>query len=341
MEYKDYYKIMGVGRDASQEDIKKAYRRLARKYHPDVSSEPDAEAKFKEVGEAYEVLGDPEKRAAYDSLGRDWQGGEQFRPPPDWEQHFGFGGRGGGAAGGTGGGFTDFSDFFESLFGEAGLGEAGFGRARTGRARTGRGAEGFSFRSRGEDFQTTITLSLEEAYRGVTKTLTLSMPEIDESGVVRQRERTINVRIPPGATDGRRIRLPSQGGAGTGGARGDLYAVVRIAPHAFFRPDGRDVHLDVPVTPWEAALGATVTVPTLGGAVDLKVPKGSQSGRKLRLKGRGLPGKPPGDQIVTLQIVAPEATTPEAEAQYRRLAETVPANPRAHFGVGAESKAES
>jgi len=320
MEYKDYYKIMGVSRDASQDEIKRAYRRLARKYHPDVSKEPDAEERFKEVGEAYEVLSDPEKRAAYDSLGSDWKAGQEFRPPPDWEEHFHFGGTGPAGA-------RTFSDFFESLFGQAGFG--------TGRGRS------FTFSTRGEDYQTTITLTLEEAYHGTTKTLTVTIPEVDPSGRIVQRTRTLNVRIPPGVTDGRRIRLPAQGGAGVpGGERGDLYAIVRLAPHPFFRPEGRDIHLDLPVLPWEAALGATVPVPTLGGTVEVKIPKGSQAGRKLRLRGRGLPGSPPGDQIVTLQVVAPAAETPEIESLYRRLAEAVRTNPRAHLGVGAATAKE-
>lgn len=323
MEYKDYYKVMGVARDATQDDIKRAYRRLARKYHPDVSKEADAEERFKQVGEAYEVLSDPEKRAAYDSLGQDWQAGQQFRPPPGWEGGFG---AGPGAGAGRASGARDFSDFFESLFGGAGF--------RTSRAG--------GFRARGEDYQTTITLSLDEAYRGVTKALTLNMEEADAAGRVQQRSRTLNVRVPAGVTDGQRIRLPAQGGAGLGGGqRGDLYAIVRLAPHGYFVPDGRDIHLDLPVTPWEAALGATVTVPTLGGAVDLKVPKGSQSGQKLRLKGRGLPGTPAGDQFVTLQVVVPPASSPEAEALYRRMAETLPMNPRERFGTTATGKASS
>jgi curved DNA-binding protein len=319
VEYKDYYKIMGVARDASQDDIKRAYRRLARKYHPDVSKEPDAEERFKQVGEAYEVLSDPEKRAAYDSLGQDWQSGQQFRPPPGWD-----GGFGGQPGAGRATGARDFSDFFESLFGGGGF----------------HASRGGSFHSRGEDYQTTITLSLDEAYRGVTKALSLSTEKIDAAGRPQQRARTLNVRVPAGVTDGQRIRLPAQGGAGLGGgARGDLYAVVRLAPHDYFRPDGRDIHLDLPVTPWEAALGATVTVPTLGGAVELKVPKGSQSGQKLRLKGRGLPGNPAGDQFVVLQVVVPPATSPEAEALYRQMEEAMPMNPRERFGVAATSKA--
>ena len=322
MEYKDYYKIMGVAREASQDEIKRAYRRLARKYHPDVSKEANAEERFKEVGEAYEVLSDPEKRAAYDSLGSSWQAGEQFRPPPDWERHFHFGGEQAGSA-------RSFSDFFESLFGQAGFG-AGGGRA-------------YTYSARGDDYQTSISLSLEEAYAGTTKTLSVEIPEVDAHGRMppRTRTRTLTVRIPPGVTDGRRIRLPAQGGAGTGGgARGDLYALVRLAPHPFFRPDGRDIHLDLPVHPWEAALGATIPVPTLGGPVELKVPKGAQTGRKLRLRGRGLPGSPPGDQLVTLQVTAPAADSPEIETLYRQLAEAVTTNPRAHLGVAAAAAKE-
>jgi curved DNA-binding protein len=327
VEYKDYYKIMGVARDASQEDIKRAYRRLARKYHPDVSKEPNAEERFKQVGEAYEVLSDPEKRSAYDSLGPEWKAGQQFRPPPDWEPSFGYGGQ---ASAGTGAGARDFSDFFESLFGGAGF-------------RTSRGGSFTSrdFASRGDDLQTTITLSLDEAYRGVTKTLNLAFEELDPTtGRVQQRTRTLNVRVPAGVTDGQKIRLPAQGGPGQGGGgRGDLFALVRLAPHSYFRVEGRDIHLDLPITPWEAALGATVTVPTLGGAVDLKVPRSSQSGQRLRLKGRGLPGSQAGDQFVTLQIVAPPASNPEAEALYRQMAETMPMNPRSHFDAASASKA--
>jgi curved DNA-binding protein len=314
VEYKDYYKIMGVARTATQDEIK-AYRRLARKYHPDVSKESDAEERFKQVGEAYEVLSDPEKREAYDSLGQDWKAGQQFRPPPGWSG--GFESHAGGDFGAAGRGTRDFSDFFESLFG------GGF--------RTSRGG---GFRARGNDYQTTITLSLDEAFHGTTKALNLSTEQTDEAGRPQVQSKTLNVRVPAGVTDGQRIRLPAQGGAGIGGGeRGDLYAVVRLAPHSFFVPDGRDIHLELPVTPWEAALGATVTVPTLAGAVELKVPKGSQSGRKLRLKGRGLPGTPAGDQLVTLQVVLPPASTPEAEAFYRQMADTLPMNPRERFGL--------
>jgi curved DNA-binding protein len=314
MEFKDYYKIMGVARESSQGEIKRAYRRLARKYHPDVSKEADAEQRFKEVGEAYEVLSDPEKRSAYDALGQDWKAGQQFRPPPEWEQSFQFGGGRGFSGGfsGTGG----FSDFFDSLFGEQGV-----RRTRTGNAK-------------GEDFQVQIELTLDEAYHGVSKTLNLQLPQIDSAtGRVQDSSRTLTVKIPKGVIDGQRIRLPAQGGTGMGGRRGDLYAVVQLLPHAFFKVDGRDIHLQLPITPWEAALGATVKVPTLGGPVDLKIPKSSRPEQKLRLKARGLPGSSPGDQFVTLQIVAPPATTPEIEALYRQMAEAIPLDPRVDLGV--------
>jgi curved DNA-binding protein len=304
VEYKDYYKIMGVGRDAPADDIKRAYRKLARKYHPDVSKEPDAEERFKELGEAYEVLRDPEKRAAYDSLGTR-RPGEEFRPPPGWEFDYG-----GGAGPGPGSGAH--SDFFENLFG--GLGGRG-----------GRGA----FRSRGFDTAAEVELTLEEAFRGTERRLSVQRVGADEQGRPRPFTQQLNVRIPAGATEGQQIRVAAQGQAGTGGAPpGDLFLQVRLLPHRWFKVEGRDVWLDLPITPSEAALGETVRVPTLGGRVDLKLPKGSQTDRQLRLKGRGLPGNPPGDQFVVLKIVAPAAATPEDEALYRRMAAQMPLNPR-------------
>ncbi len=316
MEYKDYYKILGVPRNASQEEIKRAYRRLARKYHPDVSKEPDAEERFKEINEAYEVLKDPEKRAAYDQLGTGWQAGQEFHPPPDWEEIFGGFRQGGGAAGAEG--FGGFSDFFESLFG------GGFGRA---------GRRG-GFRMRGQDEFARLRITLEEAYHGGTRTLELQVPEMDEAGRVRARTRRIQVRIPRGVTEGQQIRVPGQGAPGIGGGPpGDLYLEVEFVPHPHFRAEGRDIHLTVPVTPWEAALGAKILVPTLGGPVALKIPPGTQSGRRLRLKGRGLPGSPPGDQYVTVQIVTPPADTPARRALYERMREEMPMNPRRHLGV--------
>ena len=295
MRFRDYYETLGVARGGSQDDIKRAYRRLARKYHPDVSKESDAEARFKEVGEAYEVLKDPEKRAAYDRFGKDWKHGQEFRPPPGWERQFNFGG--GGFSGDSG-----FSDFFESLFGRGGFA----------------GARG-PMRARGGDQNATIEIPLDDAYRGATRNITVG-------------GRTLNVRIPKGVTEGQRIRLGGQGGGGAGGGpAGDLYLTVTHATHPLFRAEGRDVHLKLPVVPWEAALGATVAVPTLGGKVDLKVPRGSRAGRSLRLKGRGLPGRPNGDQYVTLEIVTPPADSPEAESLYRKMAETMPFDPRPDF----------
>jgi curved DNA-binding protein len=300
VEYKDYYKIMGVGREASADEIKRAYRKLARKYHPDVSKETNAEERFKEIGEAYEVLRDPEKRAAYDALGTR-RPGEEFRPPPDW--HFDYGAE------------SDpgiHSDFFEQLFG--GLG----GRGR----RT-------SFRSRGFDTTGQIEISLEEAFAGTERRLSLQRVVLDAQGRPQPATRELTVRIPPGAIDGQRIRLPAQGEAGQGGGpAGDLFLEVRLLPHRWFRAEGRDIWIDLPVTPWEAALGETVRVPTLGGRVDLKLPKGSQTDRQLRLRGRGLPGNPPGDQFVVLKIMAPAPASPADEELYKRLAAAFPANPR-------------
>ena len=302
MRFKDYYEILGVERGASPDDVKRAYRRLARKYHPDVSKEADAETRFKEVGEAYEVLKDPGKRAAYDRFGKDWKHGQEFRPPPGWERRFDFGGDGFSGASG-------FSDFFEALFGQ-GRSPGGF-----------QGAHGpVRARARGGDRNAKIEIPLEDAYRGATRTITL------------HNGRTLSVRIPRGITAGQRIRLSGQGAPGMGGgSTGDLYLTATHAAHPLFRAEGRDVHLTLPVAPWEAALGATVAVPTLGGKVDLKLPRGSRAGRTLRLKERGLPGRPNGDQYVALEIVLPPADTPEAESLYRKMAESMRFDPRADF----------
>jgi curved DNA-binding protein len=310
MEYKDYYKILGVPRDAAQDAVKRAYRKLARKYHPDVSKEPDAEERFKEVQEAYEVLKDPEKRAAYDRLGSQWRAGQEFRPPPGWDTGFEF----------RGGGFTDadaarFSDFFESLFGR------GFGRARG------------DVRMRGEDRRARITVSLDDAYHGAVRTITLQSAEIDGEGHVTTHTHNLKVKIPRGIVEGQQIRLAGQGGRGIGGASaGDLYLDIGFEPHAVFRAEGRDIHVDLPITPWEAALGAKIPVPTLGGTVEVAVPAGSQSGRKLRLRGRGLPGAPAGDQYVVLRIVTPPPASEKDRELYRRMAEQMPYNPRARMG---------
>ncbi len=312
MEFRDYYQTLGVKRDASPDEVKRAYRKMARKYHPDVSSEPDAEDRFKEVQEAYEVLKDPEKRTAYDRFGKDWKAGQDFRPPPDWNPDVSFGG----------GGFTgagEFSDFFESLFGRAGR-RAGAGRGHG------------HLRMKGEDLHARVRVSVEDAYHGATRSITLQSPDVDAKGRVSHRTRTLNVKIPKGVTDGQRIRLAGQGGPGMGGApAGDLYLEVALDPHPLFRIDGRDVVLELPVAPWEAALGRSVTVPTLGGRVDLRIPAGSQSGSRLRLKGRGLPGNPPGDQYAVLEIVVPKADTAQAKAIYERMERELPFDPRAKF----------
>jgi len=312
VEFKDYYEIMGVARDASADDIKRAYRRLARKYHPDVSKEKNAEERFKEIGEAYEVLKDSEKRAAYDQLGKQ-PAGEEFRPPPDWHFDFESDPRrgGGGGAGGI------HSDFFDTLFGGLGGGRGGRGGRTT-------------FRSRGVDTSAQVDITLEEAFQGANRTLSVQRIERDKDGRAKPRTQQLNVKIPAGVADGQQIRVAAQGEPGIGGDEpGDLFLQIHIVPHRWFRLEGRDVWLDLPVTPWEVALGETVRVPTLAGRVDLKIPKGSQTDRQLRLKERGLPGKPRGDQFVVLKIVAPAADTPEREALYKELAAAAPMNPRA------------
>jgi curved DNA-binding protein len=323
MEFKDYYKVMGVARDATEAQIKQAYRKLARKYHPDVSKEKDAEARFKEVGEAYEVLRSPEKRAAYDQLGSGPRPGEEFRPPPDWGSGFEFSGAGPGA----GAGYADHSDFFESLFGAAGAG---------------RSSRGFDT-GRGEDHHAKVMLDLDATLQGGSRTFTLRVPEIDAEGRVSARERVLNVQVPKGILPGQTIRLAGQGAsrpdAGAAGqgrpgqGAGDLYIEVDFQPHPLYRIDGRDLYLDLPLAPWEAALGGTVKTPTPTGAVELKIPPGAHAGSKLRLKGRGIPSSPPGDFYVVLQIVLPAATDDKAKAAYRAMADALPFNPRANLGV--------
>lgn len=317
MEFKDYYQLLGVPRDASADDIKKAYRKLARKYHPDVSKEPDAEARFKEVAEAYEALHDPEKRAAYDQLGSDWRAGQDFRPPPGW--HPGAAGQGG-AREFTAEEAAQFSDFFESIFG----GTRG-------------GFEGFDARGQrttaGRDQHARIVIDLEDAFHGATRELTLSEPEIDEQGRLGMRERVLSVRIPAGIRPGQQIRLSGQGEPGQGGQRGDLYLEVEFRPHRLYKVDGRDLRLTLPLAPWEAALGAEVHVPTPAGVVAMQIPADSAPGRKLRLKGRGLPGNPPGDLYAELEIAWPPAGSEKAREIYRNMARELPFNPRRSLGV--------
>jgi curved DNA-binding protein len=316
MDFKDYYKIMGVERDASQDDVKRAYRKLARKYHPDVSKEANAEALFKELGEAYAVLKDPEKRAAYDELGANWKAGQEFKPPPNWDAGFEF--SGGGFSGGDG---AAHSDFFESLFGQ------GFESARAGRG-------GADIHAHGEDHHAKVLINLEEAYKGATRDITLRTPELDKSGRVTTKHRTLNVKIPRGVKQGQRIRLPGQGSPGMGrGRAGDLYLEIEFSPHKIFRVEGRDVYFDLPVTPWEAALGATVKAPTPEGPVDLKIPAGTTAGRKLRMRQRGIPGSPPGDLYVAVAITLPPAETDAAKKLYREMEQELAYNPRSGLGV--------
>jgi curved DNA-binding protein len=314
MEFKDYYKIMGVARDSTQDEIKRSYRKLARKYHPDVSKEADAEARFKELGEAYEVLKDAEKRAAYDQLGANYKGGQDFRPPPDWNAGFEFSG-----GGSDGGGSAEFSDFFASLFGQ------GFRTGGPGSAQS---------HAKGEDHHAKVLIDLEDTYHGATRTITLRVPAVDAQGHVITKERVLNVTIPKGIREGQHIRLSGQGSAGRGeGKAGDLYLQVEFRAHPIYRIEGRDLYLDLPVTPWEAALGATVKVPTLGGIVELRIPEGSESGRKMRLKGRGIPGDPPGDCYVILTIALPPANTEAAKELYRKMENELNFNPRNKLGV--------
>lgn len=299
MKYKDYYRILGVGRDASEDEIKKAYRRLARKYHPDVSREPNAKERFQEVSEAYETLSDPEKRTAYDNLGRH-SAGQEFRPPPDWFERFGF------ARGHTSFEDIDLSDLFES-----------FGVRRRG----GAGARRTRVPIPGEDYAVTVRLSLEEAARGTEREFRIG-------------GQTIRARIPKGATDGERLRLRGKGGPGAnGGPPGDLYLHIELAPHPFFRPSGHDLDIEVPLAPWEAALGAQVEVPTLDGLVAVRVPAGSRAGTKLRLAGKGLPkpGGGAGDLYAVLTIVVPQSLTERERNLYESLREASRFDPRARF----------
>ena len=321
MKYQDYYQILGVARDASAEDIKKAYRRLARKYHPDVSKESRAEERFKEVAEAYEVLRDAEKRAAYDQLGRNWQAGQEFRPPPGWQ-----GGQSRQRRPADGFSGQDFSDFFESMFGNL-HGRGGFAGAPGGFQSAPSG-----FQSAGQSQTVALEISLEEAYHGGARALQLQAPERDASGQVITRSRTLNVKIPAGVANGQKIRLAGQGNAGAGGGpSGDLYLEMKIKPHPLYTVQDRDITMELPLAPWEAALGGKVEVPTLGGSVTINIPANARNGQKLRLRGRGLPGQPPGDQIAVLRLVNPPADTEAARELFQRMARELPFDPRAHW----------
>ena len=308
MEFKDYYATLGVDKQATADDIKKAYRRLARKYHPDVSKEPNAAERMSAINEANTVLSDPEKRAAYDALGRQAQGqGQDFRPPPDWDAGFEF------SAGGFDAGEDEFSDFFANLFGRA--------------ARARRGADAASMR--GGDHHAKVVIDLADAYDGATRAVTLRSARLDTEGHVVTEERTLDVTIPKGVRAGQHIRLRGQGAPGSGGGQaGDLYLEIEFRPDDRYTVDGRDVTQRVPVAPWEAALGASIEVPTPSGRVEVTVPPGSRNGRKLRLRGRGIPGQPPGDLYLELELALPPATTDAARELYRTMEREMKFNPR-------------
>jgi curved DNA-binding protein len=311
MEYKDYYKIMGLARDASPEEIKRTYRKLARKYHPDVSKEANAEEKFKELGEAYEVLHDADKRSKYDQYGQYWKEQSQpgYNPQGDPRQsQYQYQGFDDGQPSG-------FEDFLNSIF-----------RERQGRQQS-------SFYEQGRDIHASLTISLEDSFKGAEKMLQLQTPVVDRQGNVEYQTRAVKVKIPKGIADKQQIRLKGQGVKGGHHQAGDLYIEINIAPHPLFRLQKSDLYLKVPITPWEAALGSTIKVPTLAGSVNLKIPKLSQTGKQMRLKGRGLPSHPPGDQYITLEIVIPPVDNEQANELYEQLAKTIKYNPREKLGV--------
>jgi len=312
MKYKDYYATLGVDRGASAEEIKKSYRKLARKYHPDVSKEPNAEERFKEVAEAYETLKDPEKRAAYDQLGRHAPG-QDFRPPPDWGDRF--------AGADTIFEDLDLADLFAGLAGRRPAGP--------------RGERG---PAPGRDYEAAVRLSFEQAFDGAEIELDLDVVEYDEQGVPHRVPRRIKVRVPKGVTDGQQLRVPGKGAKGVNGGRdGDLYLDIQVEAHPLYRVAGQNLYIDLPLAPWEAALGATINLPTPGGTVSLKVPPGTRAGQQLRLSGRGLarPGDKPADLYAIAHIVMPGVLDERQRALFRELAQASNFNPRAHFEAEA------
>ncbi|MDD5084803.1 MAG: DnaJ C-terminal domain-containing protein [Candidatus Omnitrophica bacterium] len=308
VKFQDYYETLGVARTASADEIKRAYRKLARKYHPDVNKNPGAEEKFKQVAEAYQVLTDPDKRKKYDTLGSNWKSGQDFTPPPGWENvHFEFHGAPDAGGGVNFGEFGGFSDFFESLFGG---GFAGAG-----------GSRGYS--ARGRDHEAELTITLSEAFHGARKSFALQAAELTSNGEVRRNVKNYTVKIPPGTTEGSRIRLSGQGGKSQrGGEAGDLYLRIHIAPHATFRLRGRDLEMDLPVTPWEAALGAKVSFPTIEGNISLNLKPGTESGQRLRLRAKGFPAQgryPAGDLIAVVKIVVPKNLSQREKQLFEEL----------------------
>jgi curved DNA-binding protein len=316
LEFKDYYQVLGVAKEASADEIKKAYRKLARKYHPDVSKEADAEVQMKAVNEAYAVLSDVEKRAAYDQLGHGYQEGQPFQAPPNWDNGFEYSGARFNAAD-----MDEFSDFFSNLFGQTGSARSRHTAGRQSQAR------------RGEDHHAKISIDLRDAYHGAVRSISLRRAQPDAQGHVSLQERTLNVQIPRGIKEGQHIRLSGQGNPGQGGSpAGDLYLEVHFNSDPHYRVEGRDVYQTLPVTPWEAALGDSIEAATPSGTVQVKVPAHSKNGRKLRLKGRGIPGTPPGDLYLLLEIVLPPADTDKARQLYETMARELPFNPRQAMG---------
>ena len=317
MEFKDYYKIMGVEEKATADEIKKAYKKLARRYHPDVSKEANAEQHFKDLGEAYEVLKDPQRRAEYDQLrnmGTRGKGG-QFRPPPGWESatHF---------YDGSGDGTGEFSDFFEAIFGRNGGFHRSYGQQQ-------------GMRMRGEDVHADLALLLEEACLGSEQMLDIRVPVAEANGLISHSSKKLKLKIPPGTADNSILRLKGQGAPGLGGeAAGDVLVRIRIAPHPLYTVEGKHISLVVPILPHEAALGAQITVPTLQGQTRVKIPAGSQSGQKLRLAGKGMPGSEPGDFFVALKLVMPDKISDTDKAHYEALQKDNTSNPRLHWGKG-------
>lgn len=327
VKFQDYYEILGVSRKASQEEIQKAYRKLARKYHPDINKNKGAEDRFKKIGEAYEVLKDPKKRKRYDTLGSNWQAGQDFTPPPGWDFDFGTG-RSGSRSESKSGGFrfdgfeggSGFSDFFDVLFGDV------FGGSRTASRRPRRSPV-----SKGEDQEVEITINLEDAYRGARKNISLEIREQRADGDIRRSTKSFEVTIPTGTVDGQRLRLAGQGGSGTaGGPAGDLYLKVRIASHPAFTVKGRDLETILPVAPWEAALGVKVDVRTPDGRASVTLPAGIRSEQRIRLKGKGMsPVKgSPGDLYAVVRIVLPGTLSPRERELFQELARVSSFKPR-------------
>ena len=324
MKFRDYYETLGVARGATESEIKAAYRKLARKYHPDVNKEAGAEEQFKELGEAYSVLKDTEKRAAYDRMGANWKNGQDFTPPPNWNEGFEYSDSNfGGGHSGFGNGYEgDQSEFFESLFGRGGHRQGGRG---------GNPRQGMDFK--GQDHHAKILIDLADAYNGAQRTIALHMPTQDANGHVSTQERKLDVSIPKGVKAGQNLRLAGQGGPGMGaGGAGDLYLEIDFHPNPIYRVDGKDVYLDLPLAPWEAALGTKVNIPTpAGSTLELTIPAGTSTGRKMRLKGKGIPSKEAGDLFVVPNIVLPNAETDTQKEAYKALEKVFDFNPRNHL----------